>query len=250
MLAAGFVLNSENIIPVEAFIALFSILYTVWPLIFLFGIRALFTREKPFLTRFRIAIINIFIGWLVWAFFLGYLRWHGQTPYLIFSPLLDTWLFFGTGFLTGGFTLWWLISRWRKKRIRWEDAQNLEGLLAMEPDAFEALVAALFKAYRHETMVAGGNGDHGVDVIVKTDEGEKWVVQCKRYSGSVGEPVVRDLYGTMLHEEAQRAYLITTGSFTRQATEWAVGKPIVLYNGEGLVKLIRRTQKAKAHKAI
>ena len=94
----------------------------------------------------------------------------------------------------------------------------------------------------------GGNGDHGVDVLVQTDEGEKWVVQCKRYSGSVGEPVVRDLYGTLLHEEAQRAYLITTGGLTRQAVDWAAGKPIVLYDGEGLVRLIRRTKTAKSKK--
>ena len=89
-----------------------------------------------------------------------------------------------------------------------------------------------------------------MDVVVITDEGEKWIVQCKRYSGSVGEPVVRDLYGTLLHEEAQRAYLITTGSFTRQATEWVQEKPIILYDGEGLVKLIRRTQTAKDRKDI
>ena len=120
----------------------------------------------------------------------------------------------------------------------------------MTPEDFEALIAQLFITYGHEAEVAGGNGDHGVDVVVMTAEGEKWVVQCKRYSGSVGEPIVRDLYGTLLHEEAQRAYLITTGSFTRQAMEWAQEKPIVLYDGEGLVSLIRRTQNAKTRKAI
>jgi restriction system protein len=62
----------------------------------------------------------------------------------------------------------------------------------------------------------------------------------------VGEPVVRDLYGTLLHTEAQRAYLFTTGSITRQAFEWAEGKPIVLYDGESLVRLIRTTRSARA----
>jgi restriction system protein len=138
----------------------------------------------------------------------------------------------------------------KKNRVRLQDARTLEDLLEMSPDAFEALIAKLFEAYGHQTEVQGGNGDHGVDVVVMTCEGEKWVVQCKRYSGSVGEPVVRDLYGTMLHEEAQRAYLITTGSFTRQATEWVQEKPIVLYDGEGLVKLIRRTQNAKDRKDL
>jgi restriction system protein len=103
------------------------------------------------------------------------------------------------------------------------------------------LVAELFISYGHQAEVAGGISDHGVDVIVQSAQGEKWVVQCKRYAGSVGEPVVRDLFGTLQHEEAQRAYLVTTGSFTAQAQAWAKGKPIVLYDGELLVKLIRRT---------
>jgi restriction system protein len=59
----------------------------------------------------------------------------------------------------------------------------------------------------------------------------------------VGEPVVRDLYGTLLHEEAQGAYLITTGTFTKKAQDWAAGKPIVLYDGEALLGLIREIQR-------
>jgi restriction system protein len=82
-----------------------------------------------------------------------------------------------------------------------------------------------------------------VDVIVQATNGEKWIVQCKRYSGSVGEPIVRDLFGTMLHEDAQKAYLMTTGSISNQAREWAQRKPIILYEGEDFVTLIRRTQR-------
>ncbi len=113
----------------------------------------------------------------------------------------------------------------------------------MSPEQFEALVAKLFTAYGHDVENVGVSSDHGVDIRVISDRGEKWVVQCKRYSGSVGEPIVRDLFGTMLHEGAQRAYLITTGGITKQAVDWADGKPIVLYDGEGLVKLIRRAKK-------
>jgi restriction system protein len=57
---------------------------------------------------------------------------------------------------------------------------------------------------------------------------------------------VRDLFGTLGHEVAQKAYLITTGSFTSQAKAWAEGKPIVLFDGEALVKLIQRTQLRKS----
>jgi restriction system protein len=234
----------------EAFIAIFSILYTFWPLILLFGVRDLFVKGKSFLERVRLAFSRIFIAWMVWAFFLGYLQWQDHDPVSLFPGKPDQLLFYALGLISGSVTLGWLVYRLRKHRIRLEDARSLEDLLAMSPEEFEALIATLFRAYDHRAEVAGGSGDHGVDVVVISDQGEKWIVQCKRYSGSVGEPVVRDLYGTMLHEEAQQAYLITTGSFTRQAADWVTGKPIVLYDGEGLVKLIRRTQKAKSQKAI
>ncbi|MDY6866930.1 MAG: restriction endonuclease [Chloroflexota bacterium] len=183
------------------------------------------------------------MGWGVWAFFLAFITWQGKKPILLFDSLLSYLLFAFLGVITGGITLGNLFYRLRQNWIRLKDAQTIEDLLAITPEQFEDLVAKLFRVYGHDVEKVGGTSDHGVDILVLSDRGEKWVVQCKRYSGSVGEPIVRDLFGTMLHEGAQRAYLITTGGITKQAVEWAEGKPIILYDGEGLVKLIRRAKK-------
>lgn len=234
----------------EALIALFSVLYTFWPLVLFFGLRGLFDKTKPWGKRLRWSVNQVFIGWAAWAILWGYLTLQGREPFFLIPVEINNSLFFGLGFVSGGISISLWIRQLRRRWIRLQDARSLDDLLAMPPEDFEALMAGLFAAYGHQAEVAGGNGDHGVDVMVRTAEGEKWIVQCKRYSGSVGEPVVRDLYGTMLHEAAQRAYLITTGNFTRQAMEWAQEKPIVLYDGEGLVKLIRRTQNARMRKAI
>ena len=234
----------------EALIAIFSVLYSFWPLVLFFGFRGLFDGTKSLGERLGGSVNRVFIGWAAWAVLWGYLVLQKREPFFLIPRPLNDGLFFGLGALSGGIAIGLWIHRLRKNRVRLQDARTLEDLLAMTPEDFEALIAQLFITYGHEAEVAGGNGDHGVDVVVMTAEGEKWVVQCKRYSGSVGEPIVRDLYGTLLHEEAQRAYLITTGSFTRQAMEWAQEKPIVLYDGEGLVSLIRRTQNAKTRKAI
>lgn len=234
----------------EAFIAIFSILYAFWPLILFFGFRSLFVRGESFLGRVRKSANRVFIGWVVWAVFWIYLRLHSQNIFSLIPQPTNNILFFALGGVTGGISLVLLIHRLHRRRVRLEDANTLEELLALSPEDFEWLVADLFRSYGHQVEVSGGNGDHGVDVVVQTAQGEKWIVQCKRYNGSVGEPVVRDLYGTMLHEEAQQAYLITTSSFTRQAQAWVLGKPIVLYDGENLIKLIRRTQSAKSRKAI
>lgn len=227
----------------EAIVAIFSILYIFWPLIPFVGFRYLFVKDFTFGKRLLLAIQRIFLTWILWAFFLGFILWQERQPVLIMSAKLNYQLFFLLGFLTGVVTLGWLVIRLRNRRIKLSNTRRLEDLLALSPDDFESLVAALFKAYGHEAQVSGGSSDHGVDVIIFNAEGEKWIAQCKRYSGSVGEPVVRDLYGTMQHEGAQKAYLITTGTFTAQAAAWAEGKPIVLYDGEALVKFIRRTEK-------
>lgn len=227
----------------EALIAIFSILYIFWPLIPFVGFRYLFDREFAIGKRLLLAIQRTFLTWVLWAFFLGFIFWQGREPVLIMPPKFNYQIFFLLGLFTGIITIGWLVARWRDRRIKLSNTRRLEDLLALSPDEFETLVAALFKAYGHEAQVSGGSSDHGVDVIIFNSEGEKWIAQCKRYSGSVGEPVVRDLYGTMQHEGAQKAYLITTGTFTAQAADWAEGKPIVLYDGEALLKFIRRTEK-------
>lgn len=226
-----------------ALTAIFSILYTFWPLLILFGVRALFKKKGSLKDKFIFAAQRIFMGWGIWAFFLAFITWQGKKPILLFDSLLSYLLFAFLGAITGGITLGNLFYRLRQNWIRLKDAQTIEDLLAITPEQFEDLVAKLFRVYGHDVEKVGGTSDHGVDILVLSDRGEKWVVQCKRYSGSVGEPIVRDLFGTMLHEGAQRAYLITTGGITKQAVEWAEGKPIILYDGEGLVKLIRRAKK-------
>jgi hypothetical protein len=96
------------------------------------------------------------------------------------------------------------------------------------------------RAAGHKARRTGAIGDHGVEVIVQAKNGEKWLIQCKRWRGAVGEPVVRDLYGVLHHEKADRAAIITTGQFTESAQEWAKGKPIALYDGDQFLRSWKR----------
>jgi hypothetical protein len=79
-------------------------------------------------------------------------------------------------------------------------------------------------------------GDHGIDLNVERQD-ERAIVQCKHWPGrAVGEPVLRDLYGTLHHVAAQSAYLVTTGSATPAARDWAKDKPIHLWDWRYLVE--------------
>jgi restriction system protein len=230
------------IIFITALTGMFSILYPFWLLIPLLGLRRLLINDRPFLQRIRCGIGDIFIFWLIWAFFWGFVNWQGRQPALILPKSTNDFLFMTVGAISGTITLFWIFNTWRKERIKLSKIKKLGDLQQLTPDGFETLIAKLFTTNGYAVDLTGGSADHGVDIVVWNDEGEKWIVQCKRYSGSVGEPVVRDLYGTMLHEEAQGAYLMTTGTLTDKAQEWAQGKPIMLYDGEALVELVRRVQ--------
>lgn len=128
------------------------------------------------------------------------------------------------------------------KRIgRLSKDRGLAAMKKMDPTVFEHLTAALFRREGYTADAVGMSGDEGVDVVA-TKGFKKVVVQCKRYEDSVGQPTVRDLYGTMMHNNASEAYLVTTGTLTRQAEAWAEGKPIQLIDGFELVNWIAESQ--------
>lgn len=125
----------------------------------------------------------------------------------------------------------------RNARARRAAGKSLEQLRLLTPVEFEQWVGARFRDMGYYVRDTAVSGDHGVDLIA-TRGNEKAVIQCKRYRDrSVGEPVVRDLYGAMQHEDADRAYLVTTGHFTATALVWAKGNPIELWDGDYLGRM-------------
>ena len=86
------------------------------------------------------------------------------------------------------------------------------------------------------------SGDGGIDLVAVFDKpvvGGKFIVQCKRYAGSVGVSVVRDLYGVVMGERANKGILITTGRFTQSGSEFAKDKNIELIDGKQLLALLK-----------
>lgn len=83
-------------------------------------------------------------------------------------------------------------------------------------------------------------GDGGIDIRAKSDNPllrGKVVVQCKDWENPVGEPVLRDLLGVMISEDALKGVLMTSGSFTPAAERFAQGKRLELIGGEELAQL-------------
>ncbi|MEZ4634382.1 MAG: restriction endonuclease [Caldilineaceae bacterium] len=117
----------------------------------------------------------------------------------------------------------------------------------MDPIAFERFVGQHFAKMGYKVENTRASGDEGIDLIIRSGR-RMAVVQCKRYGGTVGQPVVRDLYGVMVHTGADEAYLVTTGTLSRAAVDWAAGKPIHLVDGHRLVEWTRTGRLNYDHK--
>ena len=127
-------------------------------------------------------------------------------------------------------------------RKRFGRVQSLAQMLALDPAEFETWIGMMFQLNGYRIRNTPHSGDHGVDIKVARPPVNTGLVQCKRYRGTVGEPIVRELYGTLIHERGDRAWLTTTGAISRKARDWAAGKPIELWDGQKLVELARRTR--------
>jgi HJR/Mrr/RecB family endonuclease len=127
-------------------------------------------------------------------------------------------------------------------RRRFGRVRTLPQMLALDPAEFEVWIGMLFELNGFRVRNTQFSGDHGVDIEVSRPPIRTGLVQCKRYRGTVGEPAVRELYGTLIHERGDRAWLATTGAISKRAREWAAGKPIELWDGQKLVELARRAR--------
>jgi len=108
---------------------------------------------------------------------------------------------------------------------------------------FETLVGEGFRRRGFEVAERGGAGpDGGVDLGLARGH-ERFLVQCKQWRAQqVGVTVVRELYGVMAAEQVAGGYVVTSGSYTKDARQFASGRNIELMDGGALNALLRKSQ--------
>lgn len=126
----------------------------------------------------------------------------------------------------------------------WED-ELLDIIRQISPNAFERLCQLVLRESGFTRVeVTGRSGDGGIDGVgvLRINLISFHVrFQCKRYSGSVGAPEIRDFRGAMVGR-ADKGLFMTSGGFTREAEREAVrdGAPAIdLINGMDLCDLLR-----------
>jgi restriction system protein len=125
-----------------------------------------------------------------------------------------------------------------------DDSSNLA---AMDWQDFENLIREVFeKEFNRnggEVKITQASRDGGVDAVAFDPDpirGRKIVIQAKRYTNTVSVSAVRDLFGTVLNEGANKGILVTTADYGPDAYEFAKDKPLTLLNGSELLYLLER----------
>lgn len=95
---------------------------------------------------------------------------------------------------------------------------------------FELLAGEIFRRQGFEVEISSGLGADGGKDLTLRRHGEVRLVQCKCLSAEnkVTVMAMREFYGLLVAEDAESGIFITTGLYSRDAREFAEGKPIEL----------------------
>ncbi|MBI9043505.1 MAG: restriction endonuclease [Anaerolineaceae bacterium] len=223
-------------------IAYMQILFPAFDILFDFW---LFLIIAPLKYR-RSGVRNMLYAWVLLAIIRVILIFNPNSTILswMIPEPWNTNLFVVTGIILVLILFLWKSNKTKKLRKKMFGL-SARDLLEVNPGEFEEMTAELFRASGYKAKRTGMSGDHGVDVLIKTKEGQKVIVQCKRWRKPVGEPLVRDFYGAMQHEKAAHGVIFGTSGFTQQAMDWAKGKPISLYDGNKFISMWKKAKKSE-----
>ena len=142
-------------------------------------------------------------------------------------------LAFAAAFLLLQLLLKWRIKKMRRRRYL---ASPLSQIDRMEGAEFEEFLAAYFESRGYRVKVIGGTGDYGADLVMKKD-GEKTVVQAKRYKSKVGVAAIQQVIAAKAYYRADRCIAATNSYFTKEAKNLAGRTGVELWDRDSLLAM-------------
>ncbi|WP_411347224.1 restriction endonuclease [Paenibacillus sp. WLX2291] len=112
----------------------------------------------------------------------------------------------------------------------------------MDGIQFEKYLEQLFRLQGYKANATRAQGDYGADLVISRN-GEKIVVQAKRYSKNVGLKAVQEVHGAIAHYKASSGWVVTNSGYTQQARNLALSNNVRLIGRDELVEMILRVKK-------
>jgi restriction system protein len=130
-----------------------------------------------------------------------------------------------------------------RRRDLLKGQRDIESIRGLSWRRLETLVAEAYRMDGYSVVGNSGPGsDGGVDILARKD-GETVLVQCKQWKAQkVGVKTVREMFGLLNSEGANEVHVVTSGSFTQEAKDFAANKPIKLIDGPMLFQMVKKAQ--------
>lgn len=106
----------------------------------------------------------------------------------------------------------------------------------MTPTEFEIFCAEQLKRSGWDARVTLQSRDQGIDVVAEK-AGFRVVLQCKLYSGPVGNKAVQEISAGKAHAQAHRGVVVTNSRYTSPAEQLASANGILLLHYSDLANL-------------
>lgn len=131
-----------------------------------------------------------------------------------------------TGVLKG------MIEHKKEERLRKSGIYEVD---SMNGDVFEKYLGTLLKAKGYQAEVTQTSGDYGADLVLRKD-GQKIVVQAKRYKKSVGVRAIQEIVSAKNYYKADACWVVTNNYFTEPAKKLAQVNDVRLINRDELIR--------------
>lgn len=132
-----------------------------------------------------------------------------------------------------------------------ESETKTEGLTIQQidklnPNLFEAAIAALFKKQGFEVYLTPYSNDKGVDVVLLGDQ-DSYLLQVKQTKTLVGREAIQEIYTAKTYYENKfnvkfKMTAVTNNDYSSTATMLAQSNFVELVNRQQLIKMINRHQ--------
>lgn len=106
----------------------------------------------------------------------------------------------------------------------------------MTPTEFEIFCAEQLKRSGWDARVTLQSRDQGIDVVAEK-AGLRVVLQCKLYSGPVGNKAVQEIAAGKAHAQAHRGVVVTNSRYTSPAEQLASANGVLLLHYSDLANL-------------
>jgi len=126
------------------------------------------------------------------------------------------------------------------------DIGDFERLTGYE---FEGYLKKLFNLLGYTVIQTSLSGDQGADLIISKD-GEKIVVQAKKYNGKVSNKAIQEIVAAKNHYKAHKVIVVTNSFFTKSAIDLALSNNVELWDGLKLKNIIQNLKTKKKEKRL